>query len=276
MTSSATRAGLATRGFVAVVDWVFVSPHLDDVVLSCGGAVAKAARSGSPLIVTVFAGKPEGEVSEFASFQHERWKLADAEAVELRRCEDELAARTLGASVRVEWLEFQDAIYRDPEYSSDDALFGEPLESDAVLTDEVYRKLRVLEGDRYVIPLGVGNHVDHQLVLRAGAMLLRDGADVWAYAEVPYALEDHQIAMALLDLNVHDPVVIRLDDDALERKCDAAQRYESQLPVLFRDRGDACEVLRAFALHQGAGDSAELMWRLRQNDPLLRRRPFVA
>ena len=227
------------------------------------------------MIVTVFAGKPEGEVSEFAHFQHDCWQLGD-DAVDLRRCEDQRAAETLGSSVRVRWLDFQDAIYRDPEYSSDDALFGMLLESDIALAEDVHKELRGLDANRYVVPLSVGNHVDHQLVLHAGAMLLREGAEIWGYAEVPYALDDDQVMMALMDINVHDPVVIRLDDDALERKCNAVRCYESQLPVLFRERGDACDELKALALHQGSGESAELVWRLRHNDPLLRRRPFVA
>ncbi|CAN5822111.1 PIG-L family deacetylase [soil metagenome] len=265
-----------TCGCVAVVDWVFISPHLDDVALSCGGAVAKAARSGSPLIVTVFAGKPGKDISEFAQFQHQRWQLGGDNAVDLRRDEDRQAAERLGSSVRVHWMEYPDAIYRDPNYSSDEALFGEPLECDIALAEGMHKELRGLDANRYVVPLGVGNHVDHQLVVRAGTMLLREGADVWGYAEVPYALDDKQIAAALLDINVHDPVVIWLDDDALARKCDAVRCYESQLPVLFRERGDACEELKALALHQGAGKPAELVWRLRQDDPLLRRRPFVA
>lgn len=258
-----------------MADWVFVSPHLDDVVLSCGGAVAKAARTGSPLIVTVFAGAPGNEVSEFARFQHDRWQL-DENAVEMRRCEDERAARALGSSVRVQWLDFQDAIYRDPEYSSDAALFGDPLETDATLVERVHRALWQLRASRYVMPLGVGNHVDHQIVQRAGELLLREGAEIWGYAEVPYALDDDQVMLALMGSNVHDPVVLRLDEDALGRKCSAVHCYESQLGVLFRERGEPCEELKALALHQGSGEPAELVWRLKQSDPLLRRRPFVA
>ena len=259
-----------------MVDWVFVSPHLDDVVLSCGGAVAKAARTGSPLIVTVFAGTPDTEMSDFARFQHERWQLDDDNAVEARRCEDQRAAQALGDSVRVQWMDFPDAIYRDPEYSSDDALFGVPLPSDAALIDNVYRELRSLESTRYVMPLGVGHHVDHQVVRRAGERLLHEGAEIWTYAELPYALDDDQVSIVLMGTSVHDPVVMRLDEDALRRKCAAVTCYESQLPVLFREHGDPCEELRAFAERQGPGNPAELVWKLRQNDPLLRRRPFVA
>ncbi len=245
-------------------------------MLSCGGTVAKAARTGSPLIVTVFAGHPDAALSDFAQFQHERWQLSDEDAVDLRRCEDQRAAAALGSSVRVHWMQFPDAIYRDPAYASDDALFGVPLESDLSLAEEIHRELRRLPATRYVVPLGVGNHVDHQLVRHAAAMLLREGAEVWGYAEVPYALDEGQVELALFELQVHDAVVLRLDDDALQRKCAAARCYESQLPVLFRERGDACDELKAFAIHQGAGEPAERVWRLRQNDPLLRRRPFVA
>jgi LmbE family N-acetylglucosaminyl deacetylase len=264
-------------GCAVVAEWVFVSPHLDDVALSCGGAVAKAARSGAPLIVTVFAGIPEGDLSEFAHFQHERWNLPDSEGVVLRREEDRRAARELGESVQIAWLDYLDAIYRDPDYSSDEALFGAPLECDLTLAEQVYQDLRRLPTTRYVLPMGIGNHVDHQIVREAGAMLLRDGSEVWVYAEVPYVIHDGTIALVIGQLSAGEPVNIRLDDDALRRKCAAALAYESQVPVLFRDLGEPCEELEAFARQQGGGTPAELLWRLRpEDDPLLRRRPFVA
>lgn len=262
---------------MVVVDWVFVSPHLDDVALSCGGAVAKAARTGSPRIVTVFAGEPDENLGDFARFQHERWHLPDADAVTLRRAEDRAAARALGPAVRSEWLEYPDAIYRDPGYASDDALFGVPRPCDLTLADDVCRDLRKLGAKRFVIPMGVGNHVDHQIVREAGLMLLLDGAEVWGYAEVPYALDDPAMALAVAGVNASDPLTIHLDDDALERKLAAVRCYESQLPVLFRDRGKPCDELEAFALRQGGGEPAELLWRLMPEEhSFLGHRPFVA
>lgn len=260
-----------------MAEWVFVSPHLDDVVLSCGGAVAKAARTGSPRIVTVFAGIPEGDVSDFARFQHERWQLPEAEAVQRRRLEDEVACAELGASVQVIWLDYLDAIYRDAGYASDEALFGAPLKCDMRLAEKIHDELRKLGSSRFVIPLGVGNHVDHQVVREAGLMLLQRGADVWGYAEVPYALDPAKVAMALSSANVHESMSLSLDADALERKCAAMRAYESQLPVLFRDRGDPCEEIEAFALRQGHGKPVEILWKLRPEDnDMLRHRPFVA
>lgn len=264
-------------GCVEVADWVFVSPHLDDVILSCGGAVAKAARTGTPQIVTVFAGSPQGDLSEFAHFQHERWRLDDAEAVAIRRNEDQAAAAEIGDSVQVQWLEYLDAIYRDPGYSSDDALFGFPLGCDLTLAEDIHEDLRRITTSRYVIPMGVGNHVDHQIVREAGMMLLREGAEVWMYAEVPYALNDASVALAASQVAVHDPVIVRLDEDALQRKIAGVRAYDSQLPVLFRDHGDASDEIESFARRQGGGEPVELLWRLRpERDPMLHSRPLVA
>lgn len=260
-----------------MAEWVFVSPHLDDVVLSCGGAVAKAARTGTPKIVTVFAGLPSGELSEFAHFQHERWHLPDEDAVRTRREEDKRAAERLGETVEVVWLDFLDAIYRDAGYASDDALFGPPLPCDLTLAQEVYEELRKLPTSRYVLPLGAGNHVDHLIVREAGAMLLRDGAEVWGYAEVPYALGGTSIAMALTQVEHNEPIRIRLDDDALDRKLAAVEQYASQLPVLFRERGEPRDEIEAFARALGGGEAVELLWLLKpESDPLLSKRPFVA
>lgn len=264
-------------GCAAVGEWVFVSPHLDDVVLSCGGAVAKAARTGVPTVVTVFAGLPDGEASDFARFQHERWKLPDDNVVASRRDEDVRAIKALGENVSIEWLDYLDAIYRDPGYASDEALFGQPLACDLRLAEQVYQHLRRYPTSTYVLPLGVGNHVDHQIVREAGAMLLRDGSEVWTYAEIPYALDEASMAVALTHVDHHDPIQIRLDDDALERKLNAVGEYASQLPVLFRDRGDARDEIEAFARRQGNGEPVETLWRLKpERDPLLARRPFVA
>ena len=264
-------------GCAAMAEWVFVSPHLDDVALSCGGAVAKAARTGAPKIVTVFAGMPGEELSEFAHFQHERWNLPDEDVLRRRREEDQRAAAALGESVEVHWLDFLDAIYRDADYASDDALFGPPLACDLMLAQDVYEVLRKIPTTRYVVPLAVGNHVDHQIVREAATMLLRDGAEVWAYAEVPYALDATSIALALTQVDHNEPVRIRLDDDALKRKLTAVEQYASQLPVLFRDRGKARDEIEALARSQGGGEAAELLWLLKpESDPMLARRPFVA
>ena len=50
---------------------VYLSPHLDDAVLSCGGLIHRQVVAGQrPLVVTIFAGTPpvDVELSDFARF----------------------------------------------------------------------------------------------------------------------------------------------------------------------------------------------------------------
>jgi LmbE family N-acetylglucosaminyl deacetylase len=242
---------------------VFVAPHPDDVALSCGGMVALAARSGAPAIVTLFAGQPAGDLSDFAHFQHERWGIDAAKVAATRRAEDIAAAQALGDSVTQTWLDHLDAIYRDPAYSSDDALFGTLIDADLAMIDRLVADLADVGAAEYVVPLAAGNHVDHQLAFRAGRRLAGRGATVWAYADVPYVIDKARaVTDRLARGTVREARVTYLDDDAFERKCLAVESYPSQLPVIFRDRGDHRSALDRFARATGGGRRAEVCWRV--------------
>jgi LmbE family N-acetylglucosaminyl deacetylase len=243
-------------------DTVFVAPHSDDVALSCGGTVAIAARATSPTIVTIFAGQPAGTVSEFAEFQHDRWGMTTDEVTAQRRAEDSCAASALGAAVQTEWLSFLDAIYRDAAYDSDEALFGTLLDADLPAIQHVMTTLAALDADEYVVPLAVGRHVDHQIAFRAGRRLAKRGATVWAYADIPYALDRRTLTPRLATGAVREVRVIPLDDDAFERKCRAIACYASQIPVIFRDWGDYRAALDQYHRAVGGGQRAEVQWRV--------------
>jgi LmbE family N-acetylglucosaminyl deacetylase len=155
---------------------IFVAPHLDDVALSCGGTVACHASCGQqPLIVTIAAGVPDRGDGEdgYASY------------VASRRREDAAAAAVLGASTR--WFEYLDAVYRG--YGA--AVFGRPRQEQD-LADRISRELEQVWRDtrpvNVFLPLGIGNHVDHQLCASLHASLRRSGMAVWHYEDVPYVL----------------------------------------------------------------------------------------
>ncbi len=92
--------------------WIYLSPHFDDVVLSCGGMVWEQVQSGQEAeIWTVCAGGPgPGDpLSAFAQSLHERWETGPG-AVSVRRAEDEAAVQRLGARPR--YWNLPDCIYR--------------------------------------------------------------------------------------------------------------------------------------------------------------------
>lgn len=242
---------------------VFVAPHPDDVALSYGGTVALAARDDAPAIVTLFAGQPAGDVSDFAHFQHERWGLDAASVAAKRRAEDTAAALALGDSVTQTWLDHLDAIYRSPAYASDDALFGKLLNQDLPLVDMLVDELSAFNASEYIVPLAAGNHVDHQLAFRVGRRLAARGALVWAYADVPYVIGGAKaVTDRLARGTVREARVTYIDDEAFERKCLAVACYPTQLPVLFRDLGDPRAALDRYARTVGGGKRAEVCWRV--------------
>ncbi len=69
----------------ARVDRLYLSPHLDDVALSCGGSIAKDREAGlRVLVVSVFSGQPDlDELGPVARGLHEQWTVdADPCAVD--------------------------------------------------------------------------------------------------------------------------------------------------------------------------------------------------
>lgn len=242
---------------------VFVAPHLDDVALSCGASVAKLARGSRIQIVTVFAKIPSRKLTSFAEFQHRRWQLPEGEAVQSRHKEDTLATAALGERAWLSWLQYLDAIYRDPAYSSDDALFGRVLESDMSLIRAIAHDLDQGSDAEYFVPLGVGGHVDHVLVNRAARLLALSGATVWGYADLPYALDDDALAATLDQMEGDEIRDIALDDEALQRRWDAVSCYASQLPVLFRDIPEPRAAMEAFAHRWSTAGPVDRFWRIR-------------
>src|SRR5512147_2981800 len=93
-------------------DHVYLSPHLDDAALSCGGAIARYSESEARVLVTTIctaAPPPEASFSSFASELHHKWGLPAATAVEARLHEDTRAMEQLGADSY--WVGMADAIY---------------------------------------------------------------------------------------------------------------------------------------------------------------------
>ena len=60
---------------------IYLSPHLDDAALSCGGGIAAQRAAGERVLVVTFctgAPAPDMQFSDLAQEFHRKWGLAPA------------------------------------------------------------------------------------------------------------------------------------------------------------------------------------------------------
>lgn len=222
-------------------DWIYLSPHLDDAALSCGGQIYSATQQGQRvLIVTITAGDPVAPVSAYAASLHTRWELVDA--TEARRQEDLAASDILGAE-SLHWS-IPDCIYRvdsegAPFYVSDADIFGAVAQAEMGLVNELAAQMRALPPARNVVaPLAVGQHVDHQLT-RLAAEEAFGCESLLYYEDYPYAQEPGQVDQVIgKDSNQWIAEVVALDHQALRAKYAAVAAFRSQVSTFFRDQAD--------------------------------------
>jgi LmbE family N-acetylglucosaminyl deacetylase len=216
--------------------WIFLSPHFDDVALSCGGLVWDLVNQGNQVeIWTVMAGYPPDEnFSPFAQQNHRTWGKSGREAMDMRKEEDRAACEILGAVPH--HLHWPDVIYRThedletPVVNSNDELFNNPPEP--TLVDEIvhYLTKQVPSGTTLVLPMGLGGHLDHRAVVQAGTRLPR--VDFY-YADYPYILKNFD--SPLLKEDEFQKVPRYLSKESLEAWQDAILCYRSQLSLFWHD-----------------------------------------
>ena len=246
-------------------DHVYLSPHIDDAALSCGGAIARHSAEGAHvLVVTICTASPpaEGPFSSFAEKTHRDWGLAPGEVVSARLNEDDLAMERLGADTyRAGML---DAIYRLPEvYTNNDALYGTPASDDPLLPT-IRQLIAALHGRvpraTFYAPLGVGDHVDHQIIYTAACESA--GPVIAFYEDFPYAARPGVLDQRLAALGQRFVASIIDIDSTLTRKIGAIDAYASQLAGLFDDPEARTLVITQYAeeLRPDVGTYGERLW----------------
>ncbi|HSJ88187.1 MAG TPA: PIG-L family deacetylase [Anaerolineales bacterium] len=212
--------------------WIYLSPHLDDAVLSAGGLIYDQTQAGIPVeIWTFMCGYPPSEpLSPFADALHAQWGFSSAaEAVRARREEDRKAAAIVGAQVT--HFDYLDCIYR--RGANGESLYMEiyvpPHPEDASLAQNIADTIsaRILPDDMLVCQLSVGSHVDHVLVRQAAELL---GHPLWYDIDIPYIFyksEEFVSKSAQMRETTHF-----ISNAGLRSWQEAVLQYASQLPAL--------------------------------------------
>lgn len=154
---------------------IIISPHLDDAVFSCGGAIAKMATEGPVLVLNIFT----RYLSEV--------KLNGISLNQNRHQEDLDAAKFLGFESRN--LDELDVVFRREEYKKLGNIFRPPVADDInwlpILREKIFSVLAELDFQQIYVPLGIGWHVDH-ILTHLVFEPWRDRSHLIYYEEAPY------------------------------------------------------------------------------------------
>lgn len=148
---------------------VFVSPHLDDAVLSAWVSLSVSAAK----VVTCFTGDPPEAMPASHWDQKSSPGLTGREIMEMRRQEDREALALCGATGI--HLGLPEHLYRrsdTPLEVEDLAVCLEPYLGDA---EEIW------------VPAGIGAHPDHILAQKASRLVATAATRLVFYADMPYA-----------------------------------------------------------------------------------------
>ncbi len=219
-------------------DCLYISPHLDDAVLSCGAQIADKINAGkSVLNVSLFtANEPDVPPSEFARKFHS-WLGLDGNIVDARRKEDIESCRILKADHFHAGL--SEALYRldsangKPYYNDVKELFDVPAQRDLQVLTEIEHVLKSLPTySEIYIPLGVGGHVDHQLVRRAAENIFpSDGT--YYYEDYPYVSKWGALRKILKPRRRWIPHHKPCSSESVNIKIQATAAHKSQIKMLF-------------------------------------------
>lgn len=235
---------------------IFLSPHFDDAVYSCGGTLGVQVSVGlRPLVITVCGGVPEHSLlSTFAMYVHRSMGFSqDARtAVQTRRQEDAAAMELLGVDYL--WLDYPDAIYRGtPAYYPREGLLigGEVNAGDRRVDEELAGLLvslsRRLPDTVWYAPLGIGRHVDHQIVCSAADRLTHLGAKVNLYEDFPYVTRRQQALIERLGElgNSLEPGLVEMSE-MLHLRQSASAKYASQTAANFGEESTLFKTIESY------------------------------
>lgn len=231
--------------------WIYISPHLDDAILSAGGLIHDQVEAGNTVeIWTCMCGTPSySDLSPLAQVLHFQWGTTSAkETIRVRRAEDDKAAAIVSA--KTVHFDFLDCIYRrgpNNEWLYDD-VFIPPLQVEVSLPTQIAEtiSLRLKPNDRLVCQLTVGSHIDHVTVRRACELL---GRSLIYDVDIPY-LFNHPEELMPKSAGMKERLE-RVSEAGLKSWQEAASAYVSQIPTLFESEQDMHQKIRSYWTERG-------------------------
>ncbi|MBZ0298114.1 MAG: PIG-L family deacetylase [Anaerolineae bacterium] len=253
--------------------YLFLSPHLDDAVLSCGGTIHQlTARGETVMVLTTMAGDPPEPLPDtpIIADLHQRWQ-AGFNPVSARRAEDQRACGLLGAQVL--HLDLGDCVYRVAHqagktlalYPTEESLWGPVRPDDPAVMS--LRSTTIPPASVVVVPLGNRHHVDHRIVRDWGLWLSQQSPalSLRFYEEYPPEIDatmELEQALTYYQDRTMQPDVRPLTEADVAAKLRAVACYESQISTFWASAAEMEVETRASMTAAGDGNPVERFWRM--------------
>ena len=141
-------------------------------------------------------------------------------------------------------------------YDLEQDLFGLVHPAEAPLIARLARLFSELPStDQVFLPLGVGNHVDHQVTRQAAQLGFNMHYAVY-YEEYPYSQVADAVTAIVNAENNWQMDVITLTEEALSAKIDAIACFTSQISTFFTGLEDMAHYVRGY----NAAVGGERLW----------------
>lgn len=222
---------------------VYLSPHLDDAILSCGSLINKQKRhKESVLIITIFAGIPQKDYKlsrSISKFIKESGSRSSTDFCRTRIKEDIDAIKLLNISFK--HLNFLDAIYRknllgDFFYANFSKIFSIYADKSDIVKESIYRVIKgdLKETSIIYCPISIGKHIDHIITRQVGNLLESQGQNILFYEDI-YTL-DYNVNLYLRryerDLIKYNKYSVSNNDLIMHER--AINCYKTQIKGLIR------------------------------------------
>lgn len=223
---------------------LYLSPHYDDAVYSCGGAIHTAAQRQPVQVLTLMAGEPQPPYPDSPIIRelHRRWEAGE-HPVQERRQEDQTAAQILGCVTA--YAEITDCIYRSANgqalYPSEESLWSVVHPDDPA--HQALRQIALPATRALTIfaPLGAGQHVDH-LIVRDWALELipqHPEWEFWFYEDFPYLRQRDAVDAALEALPwISEISELPIAEESIRARIAAMCAYRSQVSSFWRHESE--------------------------------------
>ncbi len=220
---------------------VFLGPHFDDCVLSCGELIDKFTEQGDDVcVITFFTGCPDEKDLSAAAKQFHSNCFLDHKSMDFRSNEDIAALNWLNCKYK--HLGYYECLYRK---NNKGAILYPNLKEiyhlkneDNELTKDISKRIEIEVADADIIfaPMGLGSHADHTILHRAAVMASKIiKKPIYFYEDVPYVCYYYKSRKKSNWGQDMEFNLIKVSEKNWHIKLNAIKFYRSQLHILWKN-----------------------------------------